>query len=155
MPRKSFRPEEIIAKLRKADVLLGQGKKVAEVVKALGVSEVTYYRWRQEYGGMSVSQAKHLKEQERENAQLRRAGGRVVDPDPGPGRSPPDLHRRPAQRDRPQPGLPARSCGNPHALGPTGPVYRTWRGAVRRWKERSCTAFQKFSCLGPAKPDVA
>ena len=46
MPRKSFRPEEIIAKLREADVLLGQGKKVAEVVKALGVSEVTYYRWR-------------------------------------------------------------------------------------------------------------
>jgi putative transposase len=55
MLRKSFRPEEIIAKLCKADVLLGQGKKVAEVVKALGVSEVTYYRWRQEYGGMSVS----------------------------------------------------------------------------------------------------
>ena len=48
MPRKGFRPGEIIAKLREADVLLGQGKKVAEVVKALGVSEVTYYRWRQE-----------------------------------------------------------------------------------------------------------
>ena len=73
MPRKSFRPEEIIAKLREADVLLGQGKKVAEVVKALGVSEVTYYRWRQEYGGMSVRQARRLKELERENARLRRA----------------------------------------------------------------------------------
>ncbi len=48
MPRKSHRAEEIIAKLREADVLLGQGKRVAEVVKALGVSEVTYYRWRQE-----------------------------------------------------------------------------------------------------------
>lgn len=48
MPRKGYRPEEIIAKLREADVLLGQGKRVAEVVKALGVSEVTYYRWRQE-----------------------------------------------------------------------------------------------------------
>jgi transposase len=57
MTRKGFRPEEIIAKLRQADVLLGQGKKVGEVVKALGVSEVTYYRWLQEYGGMSVSQA--------------------------------------------------------------------------------------------------
>jgi putative transposase len=73
MPRKGFRAEEIIAKLREADVLLGQGKKVAEVVKALGVSEVTYYRWRQEYGGMSVPQAKRLKELERENARPRRA----------------------------------------------------------------------------------
>jgi transposase-like protein len=73
MPRKGFRAEEIIAKLREADVLLGQGKKVAEVVKALGVSEVTYYRWRQEYGGMSVSQARRLKELEKENARLRKA----------------------------------------------------------------------------------
>ena len=73
MPRKGFRPEDIIAKLREADVLLGQGKKVAEVVKALGVSEVTYYRWRQEYGGMSVSQARRLRELERENARLRKA----------------------------------------------------------------------------------
>jgi putative transposase len=73
MPRKRFRPEEVIAKLREADVLLGQGKRVAEVVKALGVSEVTYYRWRQEYGGMSVPQAKRLKELERGNARLRRA----------------------------------------------------------------------------------
>jgi putative transposase len=73
MPRKGFRAEGIIAKLREADVLLGQGKKVAEVVKALGVSEVTYYRWRQEYGGLSVSQARRLKELERENARLRKA----------------------------------------------------------------------------------
>ena len=73
MPRKGFRPEEIIAKLREADVLLGQGKRVAEVVKALGVSEVTYYRWRQEYGGMSVPQARRLKELERENARLGKA----------------------------------------------------------------------------------
>ncbi len=73
MPRKGFRPEEITAKLREADVLLGQGKKVAEVLKALGGSEVTYYRWRQEYGGMSVPQARRLKELERENARLRKA----------------------------------------------------------------------------------
>jgi putative transposase len=73
MPRKSYRPEDIIAKLRLADVLLGQGKKVGEVVKALGVSEVTYYRWRQEYGGMSASQARRLKELEREYARLRKA----------------------------------------------------------------------------------
>ena len=73
MPRKGYRAEEVIAKLREADVLLGQGKRVAEVVKALGVSEVTYSRWRQEYGGMSVSQARRLKELERENARLRKA----------------------------------------------------------------------------------
>jgi putative transposase len=73
MPRKGYRAEEIIAKLREADVLLGQGKRVAEVAKALGVSEVTHYRWRQEYGGMSASQAKRLKELERENARLRKA----------------------------------------------------------------------------------
>ena len=73
MPQKMYRPEEIIAKLREAEVLLGKGKKVPDVVKALGVSEVTYYRWRKEYGGLTVSQAKRLKELERENAQLRRA----------------------------------------------------------------------------------
>jgi len=73
MPQKCYRPEEIIARLRKAEVLLGEGKKVPEVVKALGITEVTYYRWRREYGGLSLSQAKHLKELERENLRLRRA----------------------------------------------------------------------------------
>ena len=70
MPKKRYRPEEIIAKLREADVLISQGKKVVEVIKALGV---TYYRWRQEYGGMSVPQAKRLKELEKENERLRKA----------------------------------------------------------------------------------
>ena len=73
MPRKTYRPEEIIAKLRQAEVLLGEGKKVPEVVKTLGIHEVTYYRWRKEYGGMNVSQAKRLKDLERENARLRTA----------------------------------------------------------------------------------
>jgi putative transposase len=73
MLQKRYRPEEIIAKLREAEVLLGQGNKVPEVVKAIGISEVTYYRWRKEYGGMDVSQAKRLKELERENARLRQA----------------------------------------------------------------------------------
>jgi transposase len=54
MSKKLYRPEEIISKLREADVLISQGKKVVEVIKALGVTDVTYYRWRQEYGGMSV-----------------------------------------------------------------------------------------------------
>ena len=73
MPKKTYRPEEIIAKLRQAEVLIGQGKKAPEVVKAIGISEVSYYRWRKEYGGLQVSQAKRLKELERENARLRKA----------------------------------------------------------------------------------
>ena len=73
MPRKRYRPEEIIAKLRQAEVLINQGKKMPEVIKAIGVSEVSYYRWRKEYGGLKVSQAKRLKELERENTRLRRA----------------------------------------------------------------------------------
>ena len=73
MSQKRYRPEEIIAKLREAEVLLGQGNKVPEVVKTIGISEVTYYRWRKEYGGLNVSQAKRLKELERENARLRQA----------------------------------------------------------------------------------
>ena len=73
MPRKRHSPEEIINKLREADVLLGQGKTVAEVAEALAINETTYYRWRAEYGGMKLSQAKRLKELERENARRRRA----------------------------------------------------------------------------------
>ncbi len=73
MPQKRYRPEEIIATLRKAEVLLGEGKKVPEVTKALGVTEVTDYRWRRENGGLSLSQARHMKELERENLRLRRA----------------------------------------------------------------------------------
>jgi len=52
MLKKRFQPEEIIGKLRRAGALLGQGKKIAEVVEALGVTDVTYHRWRQEFGGM-------------------------------------------------------------------------------------------------------
>ena len=73
MSKKRYRPEEIIGKLREADVLLSKGKKVVDVIKALGITDVTYYRWRQEYGGMSVSQAKRLKELEKENERLRKA----------------------------------------------------------------------------------
>lgn len=72
MPRKTYKPEEIIHKLREAEVRLRQGAKVAEVIRTLGVSEVTYYRWRKEYGGMQVDQAKRLKDLEKENARLRK-----------------------------------------------------------------------------------
>ena len=73
MRKKRYRPEQIIAKLREADILLSQGHLVAQVIKSLKISEVTYYRWRKEYGGMNTSQAKRLKELEKENARLRRA----------------------------------------------------------------------------------
>ena len=73
MAGKRYRPEQIIVKLREADVLLSQGHSVANVIKALEISEVTYYRWRKEYGGMTTPQAKRLKELEKENARLRRA----------------------------------------------------------------------------------
>ena len=73
MPSKRYNAEEIIHKLREADVLLGQGQIVSGVCKQLGVSEQTYYRWRKAYGGMKVGQAKRLKALEAENARLRRA----------------------------------------------------------------------------------
>ncbi len=74
MPRKSYKPEEIVAKLRQVDVLTSsQGQSVAEAIRAIGVSEVTYYRWRQEYGGLKSDQVKRLKELETENSRLRRA----------------------------------------------------------------------------------
>lgn len=70
--RKRYGAEEIIGKLREGEVGLAQGQSVAQVVRKLGVSEQTYYRWRREYGGMKVDQAKRLKELERENAQLKK-----------------------------------------------------------------------------------
>lgn len=73
MARKRYNAEEIIHKLRAADVLLGQGQTVGHVCKQLGVVEQTYYRWRKAYGGMKVDQAKRLKELETENARLKRA----------------------------------------------------------------------------------
>lgn len=73
MARKRHSAEEIIGKLREAEVSLAQGKKVPDVCRALGVSEQTYYRWRNEYGGLKIDQARRLKQLERENGQLRRA----------------------------------------------------------------------------------
>ena len=73
MPRKSYKPEEIVAKLRQVDVLTSQGRSVAEAIRSIGVSEVTYYRWRQEFGGLKSDQVKRLKELETENTRLRRA----------------------------------------------------------------------------------
>lgn len=72
MARTRHSSEQIIAKLREAEVLLGQGMKMPEVYKRLGVAEQTYYRWRKEYGGLKVNQAKKLKDLEKENARLKK-----------------------------------------------------------------------------------
>jgi transposase-like protein len=72
MSKKRYSPEEIVNKLREADVLIAQGQTVAQASKRIGVTSFTYYRWRKEYGGMKTNQAKRLKELERENARLKR-----------------------------------------------------------------------------------
>ena len=73
MPRKRFSVEQIINHLREADVRLAEGRTVGEVCRQIGVSEQRYYRWRKEYGGLKVEQAKRLKDLEQENARLKRA----------------------------------------------------------------------------------
>ncbi len=73
MARKRLTPEEIVTKLRQVDVLVSQGKSVSDAVRAIGTTEVTYYRWRKEYGGLKTAQVKRLKELEAENARLRKA----------------------------------------------------------------------------------
>jgi len=67
------KPEEIIAKLRQVEVMTGQGTSMADAIRSIGVTEVTYYRWRSEYGGMKLDQVKRLKELEVENSRLRKA----------------------------------------------------------------------------------
>ena len=72
MPRKRYAPEQIISKLREAEVLLSQGQTVTQASKQLSVSEQTYYRWRKEYGGMRTSQVRRLKDLEKENVRLKK-----------------------------------------------------------------------------------
>ena len=72
MVRKTYLPEQIINKLREAEILLNQGSTVAEASRKIGVTEQTYYRWRREYGGMRIEQARRLKELEKENTRLKR-----------------------------------------------------------------------------------
>jgi transposase-like protein len=73
MARKRHKAEEIVTKLRQVDVLVSQGHSVADAIRQIGVTEVTYYRWRQEFGGLKSDQVKRLKELETENVRLRRA----------------------------------------------------------------------------------
>ena len=72
MKRRRHTPEQVVRKLRTADALLAEGKDVAEVARALEVSEQTYHRWRNQYGGMKADDAKRLKELERENSRLKK-----------------------------------------------------------------------------------
>ena len=73
MTRKRHKPDEIVAKLRQVDVLVSQGGSVADAIRSIGVTEVTYDRWRQEFGGLKSDQVKRLKDLETENLRLRRA----------------------------------------------------------------------------------
>jgi putative transposase len=72
MKKKGFTPEQIIGKLREAEILLSQGNAVVEVSRKLSITEQTYYRWRREYGGMRLDQARRLEELEKENGRLKR-----------------------------------------------------------------------------------
>ncbi len=72
MPRRRFTTEQIIQHLRECEVLLAQGRTIAQVCKKIGITDQTYYRWRKEYGGIRTDQAKRLKDLEKENARLKR-----------------------------------------------------------------------------------
>ena len=73
LPEEDYKPEEIVSKLRQADVLIAQGSKIPDVVRTLGVTQVTYYRWRREFGGLQTDQVKRMKDLELENQRLRKA----------------------------------------------------------------------------------
>ena len=72
MPRKGHSPEQVLTKLRQVEVAVANGKSVGQAVRAIGVTDHTYYRWRREYGGLNLDQAKRLKKLEKENARLKR-----------------------------------------------------------------------------------
>ena len=73
MGTKKHKPEEVVAKLRQVDVLVSQGQSVADAIRGIGVTEVTYYRWRKEFGGLKSDQVRRMKELETENQRLRKA----------------------------------------------------------------------------------
>ena len=134
MARKRYKPEEIVSLLRQAEVLHGQGMSMADAIRQLGISEVTFYRWRKEYAGMSGDQLRRLKELEKENERLRRAvselqratarrapeRGDLLHPQGSPGShrilAAPLQRRAPAQ----QPGIPAAGTGDDRLQIPGG-----------------------------------
>ena len=78
MAKQRYTTEEIIHKLREADVLIGQGQTIAQVTKQIGVTEQTYFRWRKSHGGLRIDRAKRLRELEAENSRLKRAVARAA-----------------------------------------------------------------------------
>src|SRR5829696_4697625 len=149
MPRKRHKPEEIVAKLRQVDVLVSQGQSVAEAVRSIGVTEVTYYRWRQEFGGLKSDQVKRLKALETENTRLRRAIAdltldKLILQEAARGtskpRASPGLHRARS---------PGAGCirasrlrgARPASLDAAqGPAWSRRRGAAQRRHRRACSA---------------
>ena len=152
MKRQRHTPEQIIRKLREAERLLGEGKTIPEAAKELGISENTYHRWRNQYGGMKADDAKRLKELERENRQLKaivadqalenRALKEISGEtgEPGPSASAVAMLSRPSGRQRAL-GVPSEtgSIARPSGMSPSGPG--TMRRCVRscagsRWSGR-------------------
>src|SRR5262249_26214766 len=130
MTRKRYKPEEIVAKLRQVDVLVSQGQNMVDAIRQIGVSEVTYYRWRQEFGGLKTEQVKRLKDLELENSRLRKG---VCD------RGLDKLILREAARGTfkaPRVAVPALRGGGRSCLSPSvAPVRRS--GSIARHNERS------------------
>ena len=78
MSKKRHKPEEIVAKLRQVDVLVSQGQSVADAIRSIGLTEVSYYRWRREFGGLKTDRVKRMRELEAENGRLRRASSNLI-----------------------------------------------------------------------------
>ncbi len=134
MPQKKHKPEEIVSKLRQVDVLVSQGRSVAEAVRSIGVTQFTYYRWRKEFGGLKTDQVKRLKELEKENERLRKAVSdltleklilREAASETSEPRPPPGLYRS-RQAEVPRLGTPRLSRSRSASVDPAEGA--TWAG---------------------------
>src|SRR5262249_53299788 len=142
MARKRYKPEEIVAKLRQVDVLVSQGQNMVDAIRQIGVSEVTYYRWRQEFGGLKTGQVKRLKDLELENSRLRKAGSDLT------------LNKRFLQEaagetfEPPAAAVPALSRSERSCMSPSVAPGRRW-GSIARRNERSCAVGRTRSVSPP------
>src|SRR5262249_17801400 len=142
MARKRYKPEEIVAKLRQVDVLVSQGQNMVDAIRQIGVSEVTYYRWRQEFGGLKSEQVKRLKDLELENSRLRKAVSdltldKLIVQEAARGTFYPPRVAVPALRRC------ERSC-----MSPSVAPVRRW-GSIARRNERSRAAVRRRSVSPP------
>ena len=151
MPRKRHRPEEIVAKLRQVDVLVSQGQSVADAVRSIGVTEVTYYRWRQEFGGLKSDPVKQLKDLETENMRLRRAisdltlDKLILQEVPGETSKPrasPGLHRACSPGAGCIRASRLRGAWSASLDAAQGPEWSRRRGAAQRRHRRACSAIR-------------